>query len=160
VQILRPLRFLGALAILAVGAIHLQQYFGEDYHAIPTIGPLFLLNGIGSAIVGLALLLPIERVGAARKAQAAIGGLAAVAVVIAVGSLIALFISENASLFGFREPGYRAAVVIAIAAEGATVVLLGPLAAIAFARARGGRSLQGRRQPSGSRYVSGHRGPV
>ena len=49
-MILRSMRFLGALALLAVGAVHLQQYIAADYRAIPTVGPLFLLmrSGRGS----------------------------------------------------------------------------------------------------------------
>src|SRR5437763_4917040 len=46
-MILRSMRFLGALALLAVGAVHLQQYIAADYRAIPTIGPLFLLMQSG-----------------------------------------------------------------------------------------------------------------
>lgn len=55
---LRFMRVLGALAVLAVGAVHLQQYAGSGYNAVPTIGPLFLLNGIAAGIIGVALLLP------------------------------------------------------------------------------------------------------
>jgi hypothetical protein len=132
---LRVMRVLGALAILAVGAIHLQQYIGAGYHAIPTIGPLFLTNAIVSGIVGVALLLPLERLLAERNAQAAIAGLAIGAVAIAIGALVALFISESGGLFGFSETGYRAVIVIAIIAEAATVFLLAPVAAIALARA-------------------------
>ena len=47
---------------------------------------------------------------------------------IAIGSLIALFISETSVLFGFSEDGYDTAVLIAIASEVATVVLLVPVA--------------------------------
>lgn len=125
-MILRAMRSLGALAILAVGAIHLQQYIGADYSAIPTIGTLFLLNAIASAIVGIGLLAPIR--------HAAIGLLALAAIAIAIGSLAALFISESGSLFGFTESGYRLAIVAAIAAEVATVALLGPVAAATLAR--------------------------
>ena len=40
-------RGLGALSLLAVGAVHLQQY--EDlYSAIPTIGNLFVVNFIAA----------------------------------------------------------------------------------------------------------------
>jgi hypothetical protein len=60
-MVLRAIRLLGALAVLATGAVHLQQYLGADYKAIPTIGPLFLLNAIASGIVGVSLLLPIDR---------------------------------------------------------------------------------------------------
>ena len=56
-MILRAMRLFGALAILAVGAVHLQQYIGADYRAIPTIGTLFLLNAIVSAVVGIGLLV-------------------------------------------------------------------------------------------------------
>jgi hypothetical protein len=36
-------RWLGALSVLAVGAVHLQQY-DKLYSAVPTIGTLFVLN--------------------------------------------------------------------------------------------------------------------
>lgn len=138
-MILRGMRLLGALAILAVGAVHLQQYIGADFSAIPTIGPLFLLNAVGSGIVGFALLLPIERALKARHAEALLVLFAFGAVAIAVGSLIALLISESGSLFGFTEAGYRPPVVVAIITEAATILLLGPVAAVYLARAFSGR---------------------
>ncbi len=134
-MILRAMRFFGALAILAVGAVHLQQYIGADYRAIPTVGTLFLFNAIASAIVGIGLLVPVERVFRARWSEVAIGALALTAVAIAVGSLVALFISESRGLFGFTESGYRAPVVVAIAAEVGTIALLGPVATVSLARA-------------------------
>ena len=48
-------RGLGALALLAVGTIHLQQYLGP-YSAIPTIGTLFLLNFAAAIVIGAALV--------------------------------------------------------------------------------------------------------
>lgn len=136
----RAMRILGALAILAVGAVHLQQYIA-GYRAIPTVGTLFLLNAIASAIVGIGLLVPIGRVAVARRADAAIGMLALAGVAIALGSLVALFISESGGLFGFSESGYRTAIVLAIIAEAATVALLAPLATLnltsAVSRRRG-----------------------
>lgn len=159
-MILRTMRILGALAILAVGAVHLQQYIGADYQAIPTIGPLFLLNAIGSGVVGMALLLPVERSLAPRKAHTAIAVLGTGAVAIAIGSLVALFISESGSLFGFTETGYRAAIVVTIIAEAATIVLLGPVAAIALARALARRPEVGTRSSLDGRYWIGDRGPA
>src|SRR3954463_3160177 len=53
-------RFMGALSLLAVGAVHLQQY-EYLYSAIPTIGTLFLLNFAGATVIGLGLLVPLER---------------------------------------------------------------------------------------------------
>ena len=120
---LQVIRRPGAVAILAVGAVHLQQYL-TGYNVLPTIGTLFLLNAISAGVVGFGLLLPIEKLFRERV----IGLLALGAVAIAIGSLIALFISETSVLFGFSEDGYDTAVVIAIAAEVATIVLLTPVA--------------------------------
>ena len=53
-------RFVGAVALLAVGAVHLQQYV-ELYSTILTIGILFVLNFLGATAIGLGLLAPIER---------------------------------------------------------------------------------------------------
>jgi hypothetical protein len=144
------MKFLGALAILAVGAVHLQQYIGENYSAIPTIGTLFLLNAIASAIVGIGLLAPIKRVVASHRADAAIGLLALGAVAIAVGALVALFISESGSLFGFSESGYRAAIVVAIVAEAATIALLGPVATVNLAHVLSRRRRTPARRRSGA----------
>jgi hypothetical protein len=129
------MRYLGAIALLGVGAVHLQQYIGADYQAIPTIGTLFLLNAIGSGVVGAALLLPLERALNSRRADSAIGVLALTASVIAAASLVALFISESGSLFGFSEDGYDTAIVVAIVTEAAVVMLLGPVAAVCMSRA-------------------------
>src|SRR5438067_912068 len=81
-MIMRAIRFLGALALVAVGAVHLQQYLGADFRAIPTIGPLFLLNAVGAGIVALGLLVPVERVFAERREDAVVGVLATAAVLI------------------------------------------------------------------------------
>jgi hypothetical protein len=157
--ILGPMRFLGALAIIAVGAVHLQQYLGADYRAIPTIGTLFMLNAIGAGIVGLGLLVPVERVLPARAAQVWIGVVALIAVAIAAGSLIALFISESGSLFGFSESGYRTPIVVAIIAEAATILLLAPVIAVSLGRALSDRAdaikRRGRRRDARPNY-----GPV
>ena len=129
------MRFFGAIALLGVGAVHLQQYYGADYSGVPTIGPLFLLNGIGAGILGIILLLPVERVFKGRSRDAALGAVTLGGVMIAVGSLAALFISEYGGLFGFTEPAYSLPVVLAIVAETATLLLLGPLCAVTVTRA-------------------------
>jgi hypothetical protein len=126
---LRTVRRLGALALLAVGVVHLQQYFGANYRSIPTIGPLFLLNAIGSGIVAIVLLAPLERFLTRRSAALAAAVFALLGAAIAVGSLVALFISESGSLFGFSESGYRAPIIIAIVAEVAAAALLSGVAA-------------------------------
>jgi hypothetical protein len=117
-------RCLGALALLAVGAVHLQQYF-KLYSTVPTIGTLFVLNFAGATILGIALLAPIERWGGKRGgtllALVAVGG-----VLLAAATFVSLAISESRPLFGFREPGYDpVAIAASRGAEVATVVLLG-----------------------------------
>src|SRR6201999_1579915 len=126
-MIMRAARLLGALSILGVGAVHLQQYSGNGYSTVPTIGTLFLLNAISAGVVGFALLLPLQRLLGRLRGDAAVGILALAGVAIAVGSLVALFISETGTLFGFSEGGYDAPIVIAIVTEAIAALLLTPV---------------------------------
>jgi multisubunit Na+/H+ antiporter MnhG subunit len=146
---LRTMRRLGAIALLAVGAVHLQQYFGAGYRSIPTIGPLFLLNAVSAGVVAIGLLAPLERILHHRRAELASGLLTGAAVAIAAGSLVALFVSENGTLFGFSETGYSTAIVLAIIAEALAIVLLAPVAAVTLKRAAAGQS-----SPDTARAVS------
>lgn len=110
-------RALGALSLLAVGAVHLQQYF-ELYSDVPTIGTLFVLNFVGATIVGVGLLAPVGRMVAALLALAGM--------VQAATAFVFLYISERTPLFGFMEPGYDPPAILASRiAEVATVVFLG-----------------------------------
>jgi hypothetical protein len=135
-MILRAMRISGAVALLAVGAIHLQQYAGSGYDQIPTIGTLFLLNTISCAVVGVGLLLPLNRWLARRRADVIAGMLAAAGALIALLSMIALFISETSTLFGFSEDGYKTAIVASIAVEAAVLLLLGPVVVASVVRLR------------------------
>jgi hypothetical protein len=143
---LRVARVLGALTLLGVGAVHLQQYLDAGYEALPTIGTLFLINAIGAALVAGGLLAPVRRLLRGRGAELATGVLALAGVAIAAGSLIALFIAESQPLFGFQEFGYDTPVKLAIATEAATVLLLAPVAARELAQ-----GLSRVRRPPGSR---------
>jgi hypothetical protein len=116
-------RALGAVMTLAVGAVHLQQYV-VVYSAVPTIGPLFVLNFAGATVIGLALLAPLERL-AGRFGGLAVAVLAAGGILLAATSLVFLAVAERTTLFGFMEPGYDpAAIAAARASEVAAVVLL------------------------------------
>ncbi|MDQ6775079.1 MAG: hypothetical protein M3071_02415 [Actinomycetota bacterium] len=115
------LRILGAFALLAVGALHIDQYFAVHYNVIPVIGPLFLLNLIGAVVIALLLILPTERL----RAGGFIGPLALAGIGLAITSAIFLLISEQTTLFGFMENGYRTEIVLSFIAEAATVGLLG-----------------------------------
>src|SRR4051812_19386117 len=92
------LRVLGALALLVVGAVHLEQYFGVHFGVVPVIGPLFLLNFAGAVVIALGLLLPLRRL----DVLLALGGVG-----LAVASIVFLEISEHRPLFGFEDYGYR-----------------------------------------------------
>jgi hypothetical protein len=118
------LRTLGAVALFAVAADHLYEYYVDQYSTVPTIGPLFLLNGIGAVGLGLALLVPFERLLPARYGQPAVNATALAGITLAAATLAGLIVSEHTPLFGFREYGYRTVIVLAIAAEAAAIVLL------------------------------------
>ena len=128
------LRWLGALALLAVGIDHIEQYYVDFYRAVPTIGTLFLLNFISALVVGLALILPLRRV-AGRFADRLVTLLALSGIGIAAGTLGGLLISENGGLFGFMEVGYRGAIVLSMVFDATTIVLL---AAFLLVRSRPG----------------------
>lgn len=117
-------RYLGAVSILAVGGIHLQQYYDAYFRVVPTIGTLFLLSFIGAGIVGTVLFAPVrllgEHLGDLVLSLAALG-----AIGIALGTLVSLLYSEYAPLFGFMESGYRLAIVLTLVFDGLTTVFLG-----------------------------------
>ena len=119
----RVSRGLGALALLVVGGVHLEQYQVAHFSVIPTIGPLFLANFIAATTIGLILLARLTAsVGPRRLRFDSAAALSGVAV--ATGSFAALLISEHTPLFGFMEHGYRLEIVIALAAEAVAVVSL------------------------------------
>lgn len=129
-------RILGALSVLAVGAVHLQQY-DYLYSAIPTIGTLFLLNFAGATAIGLGLVAPLERLlgrlGTAVHALLALGGIGLAATAFAF-----LLIAERTPVFGFQEPGYDPTAIMASrVSEIVAVVALGGYLAMRFRRSDG-----------------------
>ena len=126
-------RYLGAVSILLVGAVHAQQYYGAYFSVVPTIGTLFLLSFIGAGTVGVVLLAPVRRlgkeIGDAVLVFAALG-----AISIALGTLVSLLISEYTPLFGFMESGYRLAVVLTLLFDVMTTVFLGVFVALVAPR--------------------------
>jgi hypothetical protein len=113
------LRTLGALAVLVVGVVHLEQYLAVHFDVVPVIGPLFVLNFAGATVIALGLLVPSARM-RVLHVLLALGGIG-----LAGTSFVFLFVSEHQPLFGFQDHGYRAAIVVALAAEAAAVLLLG-----------------------------------
>jgi hypothetical protein len=137
-------RYLGAAALLGVGLDHLEQYSTEHYSAIPTIGTLFALNFVSAALIAGALVAPVQRL-PGRAGGIALPLLSAGGIAVAAGSLSGLLLSESTGLFGFMEVGYRPAIVLSMALEVATIVLLTLHALMA------GRSLADRARSSGPR---------
>ncbi len=129
VEVARELaRYLGAVSLLLVAAIHAQQYYDAYFSAVPTIGRLFMLNVVGAGTAGLVLLAPVGLLG--RRAGETVYLLAAaVGIAVSVGSIAALLYTEYHPLFGFMESGYRLAIVLALLFEGLSAVLLAAFAA-------------------------------
>jgi hypothetical protein len=117
-------RYLGAISILLVGAVHAQQYYDAYFSFVPTIGTLFLLSFIGAGVVGVVLFAPVRLLG--RQVGDTILALAALgAISIALGTLVSLLVSEYTPLFGFMESGYRLAVVLTLLFDVLTTAFLG-----------------------------------
>ena len=106
---------LGALALLAVGLDHLEQFSVGHYSVIPTIGTLFVLNFVSAIVIAGGLAVSNGKL----RLLFGIGGLG-----VAGGSLAGLLISETVGLFGFTEIGYRPAIELSIALDVTTIALL------------------------------------
>ena len=131
-------RYLGAVSILVVGGIHAEQYYEDYFYVVPTIGTLFLLSFVGAAIVGATLFAPVRllgrRIGDLILVFAALG-----AIGIALGTLVSLLMSEYMPLFGFREYGWRLAIILTLVFDGLTTAFLGlflTLIGLRFVRSR------------------------
>ena len=87
-------RYLGALAVLATGVAHIEQYAVDNYSTVPTIGTLFLLNFIAAIVIAVGLIAPLRRV-TGRYADAVRAVLAVGGIGLGVLSLAGLFVSET-----------------------------------------------------------------
>jgi predicted CDP-diglyceride synthetase/phosphatidate cytidylyltransferase len=83
---------IGAVTVVASAVIHLYLWGREDgYRAVPTIGPLFLLQGIVGCVLGVAIIA-LRRV--------AVTAVGALYLAMSVGGLL---ISLHGALFGYPE---------------------------------------------------------
>ncbi|MGI8945276.1 MAG: hypothetical protein ACR2GL_03435 [Thermoleophilaceae bacterium] len=73
------LKLVGALATLVVGAVHLQQY-ADFIKDVPTIGVLFLLNGLGAGVACALLGTRLRAAGALTGISVSAGALVSIAV--------------------------------------------------------------------------------
>ena len=118
-------RVLGAVAVLVVGVVHLEQYVAVHIGVVPVIGPLFALNFAGAVVIALGLVLPLRRV----HVLLALAGIG-----LAATSFAALLVSEHRPLFGFQDDGYRPAIVVSLVAEALAVLFLSVYLAARFRR--------------------------
>jgi len=133
-------RYLGAVSLLMVAAIHAQQYYDAYFSAVPTIGRLFMLNIVGAGVTGLLLLAPVKLLGG-RAGNAILVPAALAGIGVAAGAFMALIVSEYTPLFGFMESGYRLAIEVSLLFEGlATLLLAAFLATVALEWRRGSRA--------------------
>src|SRR3954452_13265179 len=87
-------RYLGALALLAVGVDHIEQYYVDFYRAVPTIGTLFVLDFIVATVLAVGLLVPLGRL-TTRFGDRLFTLLAVAGIGLAGGTLAGLLTSEN-----------------------------------------------------------------
>src|SRR3954469_3701253 len=123
-------RYLGAVAVLAVGVDHIEQYYADYYRAVPTIGTLFVLDFISATVIAAGLLLPLGRLTSRFGGDRGSPVLALAGIGIGAGTLAGLLASENVGLFGFMEVGYRSAIVLSIVFDVAAVAFLSAFLAL------------------------------
>lgn len=107
-------RLLGVALTAAMGWIHLQLWV-DGFREVPVIGPLFLLNAIGAAVLAVALLVVPVRL---------LSAVAAVTAVFTAGTLAGLILSLTVGLFGVQESLQTPLVPATLIVESAGVVLL------------------------------------
>jgi hypothetical protein len=103
----------GAALVATTSAIHLYLW-ATGYNEIPTIGPLFLTQGIAGAVIAVALV-------AWRRI-----GTVAVGVAFMLASIGGLLMSVLVGLFGFKETlgAPYAGLALAVESSGAAVLAL------------------------------------
>ncbi|MGN6475054.1 MAG: hypothetical protein ACTHK4_15585 [Mycobacteriales bacterium] len=116
-------RVLTAAALGVMAGIHLQLYSSYGYKSIPTIGALFLVNGIAGSVLCLAIL------GAPRRLL----GLTALASAgLLAGTLAGLVVALNHPLFGFQDSIHAPHAWASLIDEGIGTVVAAALAVLSF----------------------------
>jgi hypothetical protein len=110
----------GAVLMVWSGVIHLQLW-SDGYRSISVIGPLFLIQGIGSIALALVLV-------AFRRAV-----LLAAGAVLMAGTAVGLLLSAGIGLFGYQESLAVPYATTSLAVEFAGAAVLALAAAIVLA---------------------------
>ena len=107
------LRVLIASLAAAIAGIHLDLWSSYGYRHIPTIGYLFMLNGVAGSLLAIASLTAPRRV-----LPLVWIGIAALGAV----TLAAILVSINARLFGFTETSNAPLLAPSVAVETAAAI--------------------------------------
>jgi hypothetical protein len=121
--------WIGAALLVWSSVIHLHLW-SQSYHQIPTIGPLFLLQGIAGLVMAVAVAV-------ARRFVVLVG-----AALFALGTVAGLLISVNVGLFGFKDslsaPFAKESLIVELVAAAVLAVAAG----LALRRADGPRTFR------------------
>jgi len=122
------LRILAAVGVLAGGALHLRIW-DEDYREIPdgAVPGLWVVQDGFPVNAGLSLLLAIGVLVFARRPIVWLAAL-----MLQLGSIIALVLSREASIFGWKEPDWSSDAKTVLLVEVATSAVLVLLLALDF----------------------------
>jgi hypothetical protein len=113
----------GSALVAASGAIHLELW-STGYRTIPTIGPLFLIQGLAGVLLALFLLL-------SRRLFVVVLGAGFM-----IGTIAGLLLSINFGLFGFMDTLAAPYAGLSLAVESAGTAVL---AAVSIVLVRGRR---------------------
>ena len=108
------MRVMAAVAVLVSAVVHLYLWF-DGYRDVEVIGPAFLLNAVGGAVIGVLLLTWSHWV----PALLTLG--------FGVSTLGAFVVSTTVGLFGVQEQWVGWAVWTAAISEAAAILLGGAL---------------------------------
>ncbi len=111
----------GSILLVASAVIHLHLW-STGYRHIPTIGPLFLLQGIAGIVVALAVAVT-------RNLLVALG-----AALFAAGTIGGLVLSVEVGLFGFRDSFSAPYATMSLVIESAAFVVLAAAVVISLVR--------------------------
>jgi hypothetical protein len=109
--------FVGAALVATTGAIHLHLW-AAGYRTIPTIGPLFLFQGIAGAALAVALV-------ASRRLLTVVAGAGFMVATIG-GFLLSVYVG----LFGFMDTLAAPFAGVSLAVESAGALVLSVVAAV------------------------------
>ncbi len=113
---------LAGAALLVVSAIIHLHLWSTGYRHIPTIGPLFVLQGIAG--IAIALVVAVTR-----RVWAALAGAG-----FAASTIAGLLLSVEVGLFGFKDSLSAPDATLSLVVESAALVVLASAALLGFRR--------------------------